>query len=168
MRTKTERALRMAIYMEDIPDEQFDIRLWITRLNGVDTTTKEKVEGCGTVCCFVGHLPFCFPEEFHHDVLGACVVQGHRMVDYRAGAEFFGLTAEGFANVIYESKYPESQYGPTRSVVVGRFLDLVGREHGIEDMEGALRMMRRRMEAERAERGGRAERKSRPAEAPAR
>ncbi len=147
MKIETERALRMALYMEAIPDEQFDIRLWITRLDGVDVHSGKKVKGCGTVCCFVGHLPFVFPESFRHDLHETCVVSPNgKAVETPTGARFFGLTTYQFASVIYESWYPGS---PSKSVVVGRFLDLIKKVHGIEDMEEALDLMRQKMKGQK-------------------
>jgi len=154
MTPQLQRAIRMILYMESIPPEQFDIREWVTRLGGTSYRRSRKNPECGTVCCFIGHLPFCFPETFYHK---ENAVKHHRefpvdiaLHTWERAARFFGLSDEDMKVVIFSTEY-EQGGDVSKDVVVGRFLDRIKRAHGIEDMDAALRLMRERIKEERKE-----------------
>lgn len=64
----------------------------------------------------------------------------HRYAFFMA-PEFFDLTKESMDKVISKEYYTEGR-AVSKSVVVGRFLDYVKQQHGIEDMDAAINSVR--------------------------
>lgn len=143
-----QNAIRMILYMGSIPDEQFDITHWVTRLHGRIIRASNRKCDCGTVCCFVGHLPLAFPDDFHYrehegDI---DIQQCERPADLfipplRPIADFFGITYEDLTDTVFANGYEERE-AVTKDVVVGRFMDKVQRAHGV-DLESLLKEARK-------------------------
>jgi len=139
MKIEVQRAVRMILYMDGIPDEQFDILHWVARMNGKSNWGYEKNPECGTVCCFVGHLPLAFPKDFAYTLDEATVRRtgDERDIIISSAAEFFGMTDDQMIRLAFPEHYDE---GPnvSKGVVLGRFIDTIKDRHGIDDMDELL------------------------------
>ncbi len=135
--TPLQNAIRMILYMEALPPEQFDITNWVTRLHGRAISSSSRNHECGTVCCFVGHLPLAFPDHFHHHQNEESIVvkQCEGPLEpftppLRPIADFFGISFADLINTVMASGY-EEKHEVTKDIVLGRFMDKIQKTHGV-------------------------------------
>lgn len=81
-----DRLLKLADFLETLPDEKFDFRKYVKKDDGL----------CGTVCCAIGWCPAVFPNEWYWE---RCPDADWVVVVLRKGFRDIGLAGMEFFDV---------------------------------------------------------------------
>lgn len=96
-RTQRNRFLRLASFLEALPNRKFNIYDWVRQ--------KNRTGDCGSVCCAIGWLPVVFPRQWkYRQECGSLIPQHHNPVSRgpcEDAVQFFGVRWTGGLQLLF-------------------------------------------------------------------